>query len=126
MSHLLTIIELLISIVITLIVVATATSALMQAQRVTAGIALEANMQQNLRAGMHFLVRDLTQAGEGIPAAGISLPNTGAGISAVVRPGTTVAGVFHSKFVVRGVVPDSRNPALKSGVPWDEFTRRML
>ncbi len=87
-------IELLVSVAITLIIVATATSALIQAQRVTAGIALEANMQQNLRAGMHFLVRDLTQAGEGIPAAGISLPNSAAGVSAVARPGTAVAGTF--------------------------------
>ena len=43
-------------------------------------------MQEGLRAGMHFLVRDLTQAGEGIPQGGIELPYTVT--SNVNRPGT--------------------------------------
>ena len=38
-----------------------------------------ANTQENLRAGMHFITRDLAQAGEGIPPAGVSLPTTVAG-----------------------------------------------
>ena len=87
-------IELLVAMAILLVVVAVATGAIIQAQRVSEAVALEANVQQNLRAGMHFLVRDLTQAGEGIPAAGISIPNTAAGVSAVNRPGTPAASIF--------------------------------
>jgi hypothetical protein len=48
---------------------------------------------------MHFMVRDLTQAGEGIPPAGVSVPNTVAGVSAIVRPGTPAPTIFESAAV---------------------------
>jgi prepilin-type N-terminal cleavage/methylation domain-containing protein len=92
-------IELLVSIAITIVVAGAAVSAFVQAQKVTTGIGLEANMIQNLRAGMHFLVRDLTQAGEGIPPSGISVPNTAAGVSAITRPGTPAASIFEDSEV---------------------------
>jgi prepilin-type N-terminal cleavage/methylation domain-containing protein len=82
-------IEMMVSMVVLLIVVAAATIALVQAQHATDGVALMANTQENLRAGMHFIMRDLVQAGEGIPPAGIALPNSAAGVSAVNRPGTS-------------------------------------
>lgn len=87
-------IEMMVAMFILIAVVAACTGAIIQAQHVSEGVALEANIQENLRAGMHFLVRDLTQAGEGIPAAGISVPNTAAGVSAIVRPGTPAPSVF--------------------------------
>ncbi len=65
-------IELLVSMAIVVGVVSTAIGALMQAEHATQLVAYEANMQENLRAGMHFMVRDLTQAGEGIPQGGSS------------------------------------------------------
>ncbi len=71
-----TLIELMVSMSIVVSVVAIATDALMQAEHVTTMVAYEANTQENLRAGMHFMVRDLMQAGEGIPQGGISLPYT--------------------------------------------------
>jgi prepilin-type N-terminal cleavage/methylation domain-containing protein len=89
-------IELLVAMGILLVVVSVATGAIIQAQHVSEAVALEANVQENLRASMHFIVRDLTQAGEGIPAAGISLPNTAAGVSNVARPGTPAASIFKS------------------------------
>src|SRR5580658_3583180 len=92
-------IELLVAMAILLIVVSVATTAIIQAQHVSEAVALEANVQENLRAGMHFLVRDLTQAGEGIPAAGISIPNTAAGVSNIVRPGTPAASIFENAAV---------------------------
>jgi hypothetical protein len=58
-------------------------------------VAYEANTQENLRAGMHFMVRDLMQAGEGIPQGGISLPYTAT--SAVNRPGT--ATIFPNTYI---------------------------
>jgi prepilin-type N-terminal cleavage/methylation domain-containing protein len=90
-------IELLVAMAILLIVVSVATTAIIQAQHVSEAVALEANVQENLRAGMHFIVRDLTQAGEGIPAAGISIPNTAAGVSNIARPGTPAASIFQSQ-----------------------------
>jgi prepilin-type N-terminal cleavage/methylation domain-containing protein len=85
-----TLIEVLVATAILIIVAGTAIEALVKAQRVTDAVALEANVQENLRAGMHFLVRDLTQAGEGIPQGGILFP----GASNINRPGTTPAIVF--------------------------------
>jgi prepilin-type N-terminal cleavage/methylation domain-containing protein len=90
-------IELMVALAILLAVTAVATQAILQAQHVSEAIALEANLQENLRAGMHFLVRDLTQAGEGIPPAGITVPNSAAGVSAVNRPGTPAATIFESQ-----------------------------
>ena len=91
-------IELLVSLAILVIVVAAVTSALIQAQQVSDGVALQANMQENLRAGMHFLVRDLTQAGEGIPQAGINVPVTAGAASLINRPG--IAGTFPTTYTV--------------------------
>ena len=90
-------IELLVAMAILLVVVSVATTAIIQAQHVSEAVALEANVQENLRAGMHFIVRDLTQAGEGIPAAGISIPNNAAGVSNITRPGTPAASIFKSQ-----------------------------
>ena len=102
-----TLIELMMSLVILLIITATAISALVQAQRVTQQIALEANMQEDLRAGMHFIVRDLTQAGEGIPQGGIMIPYTAAAAPAsIVRPGTFPSTNFASTYVaLPAVIP---------------------
>ncbi len=93
-----TMVETLVATAILLIVVAAATSALVQAQHVTDGVALEANTQENLRAAMHFMVRDLMQAGEGIPQGGVSIPVNGAGTSLINRPGT--GGTFLTSYTV--------------------------
>jgi prepilin-type N-terminal cleavage/methylation domain-containing protein len=79
-------IELMVSMGIVVTVVGIATGTLMQAEHATTAVAYMANTQENLRAGMHFMVRDLMQAGEGIPQGGISLPYTGT--PAISRPGT--------------------------------------
>jgi prepilin-type N-terminal cleavage/methylation domain-containing protein len=92
-------IELMVATVIMIAVVAAATQAIIQAQHVSEAVALEANLQENLRAAMHFMVRDLTQAGEGIPAEGISIPNTAAGVSNIARPGTPAASIFEDASV---------------------------
>ncbi len=91
------IIELMVSIAILTVLIGAAVAALVQAQHATYSIAQEANTQENLRAGMHFMVRDLMEAGEGIPSGGVSIPNN-AGVSAINRPGT--AGVFPNNPIV--------------------------
>ena len=101
-------IELLVAMTILLIIVSVTASILLQAQNTASAIAQQANTQANLRAGMHFLVRDLMQAGEGIPPAGISIPNTAAGVSAIIRP------------VVGGAFPNNPTalPAVVPGFQW--------
>jgi type II secretory pathway pseudopilin PulG len=83
-----TMIEILVATIILIIAVGICAAMLTQAQHSTEAVALQANTQENLRAGMHFMTRDLMQAGEGIPPQGIYIPVTGAGTTAVNRPGT--------------------------------------
>ncbi|MGA8765949.1 MAG: prepilin-type N-terminal cleavage/methylation domain-containing protein, partial [Candidatus Acidiferrales bacterium] len=87
-------IELMVAMAILVIIAAAAVGALVQAQHVTSAVALQANTQQNLRAGMHALVRDLMQAGEGIPTAGVTIPTSAGNLSAIVRPGPGGAAAF--------------------------------
>src|SRR5271154_6018085 len=107
-------IEMTVAMAIMVAVVAAATGAIIQAQHVSEGVALEANLQENLRAGMHFIVRDLTQAGEGIPAAGISIPNTAAGVSNIVRPGTPAPSIFED-----ASIPPNTYTTLPPVIPWN-------
>jgi prepilin-type N-terminal cleavage/methylation domain-containing protein len=82
-----TLIELMVSMAILVATIGVVVGALLQAQHATQGVAYEANTQENLRAGMHFMVEDLLQAGEGIPQGGLSVPYNAAGNSAIIRPG---------------------------------------
>jgi prepilin-type N-terminal cleavage/methylation domain-containing protein len=108
-----TLIELMVSMSIVVSVVAIATDALMQAEHVTSMVAYQANTQENLRAGMHFMVRDLMQAGEGIPQGGISLPYTAT--SAVNRPGT--ATTFPTSYItVPAITPGSQIGQLATSI----------
>lgn len=93
-----TMVETLVATAILLVVIAAATSALVQAQHVTDGVGLEANTQENLRAAMHFMVRDLMQAGEGIPQGGVSIPVNAGGTSLINRPG--IGGTFPTTYTV--------------------------
>ncbi|MGA7854164.1 MAG: prepilin-type N-terminal cleavage/methylation domain-containing protein [Candidatus Acidiferrales bacterium] len=102
-------IELLVSMAIVVGVVSTAIGALMQAEHATQLVGYEANMQEGLRAGMHFLVRDLTQAGEGIPQGGIELPYSVA--TAINRPGT--ATTFPTTYI--------KLPAITPGYQQGQF-----
>lgn len=83
-----TLVEMMVSTAILVATVGAAVGALVQAQNATQGITLLASTQQNLRAGMHFLVRDLTQAGAGMPQGGVTIPNNAASVSNLNRPGT--------------------------------------
>jgi prepilin-type N-terminal cleavage/methylation domain-containing protein len=72
-----TLLETLVAMTLMLIVVAAVMSALNDATHATEMVSLMADTQENLRAGMNYMVRDLQQAGNGIPQAGISIPNSG-------------------------------------------------
>ena len=56
-----------------------------------------ADTQQNLRAGLNYMVRDFIQTGEGIPLGGITIPNSG-GTSALNRPGPGTPGASFGTF----------------------------
>jgi len=85
-----TLIETLVAMTLMLIVVAAVMGALTDATHATEFVSLMADTQENLRAGMNYIVRDIMQAGSGIPQSGITIPNTGgtSPTSAVTRPPT--------------------------------------
>ena len=76
-------IEVLISTAVMIVIVGATVGALTDATRATQAVVMMADTQENLRAGLNYITRDLTQAGEGIPQGGITIPTTG-----VVWPGT--------------------------------------
>jgi prepilin-type N-terminal cleavage/methylation domain-containing protein len=85
-----TLIETLVAMTLMLIVVAAVMGALNDASHATEMVSLMADTQENLRAGMNYMVRDLQQAGNGIPQNGIAIPNSGGAspTSNVTRPPT--------------------------------------
>src|SRR5438445_7915316 len=96
-----TLIETLVAMTLMLIVVAAVMAALNDATQSTEAGSLMADTQENLRAGMNYMVRDLQQAGNGIPQAGITIPNSGGAspTSSVTRPPTGF-GTFTSSWTV--------------------------
>jgi prepilin-type N-terminal cleavage/methylation domain-containing protein len=92
-----TFIEVLVAIAVLALVVAATLGTLTNSLHATEAVGLMADTQQNLRAGLNDMVRDLLQAGEGIPLGGITLPNTG-GTSAVQRPGPGTPGISFGTF----------------------------
>lgn len=69
-------IEVMISMVILLIVIAAALSTLTDALHANEAVTLMADMQDNLRAGMNLMVRDIVQAGSAVPIGGVLIPYT--------------------------------------------------
>ena len=85
-EHGFSLIEVMVATTIVLVIMAATLGTLTSALQATQAITLMADTQENLRAGMNYMVRDILQTGEGIPQGGITIPNT-AGASAVNRPG---------------------------------------
>lgn len=80
-----TLAELLVSMVITLIVVGTALGTFSDAMFLNQSANLITETNQNMRAGINLMTRDLMQTGQGIPIGGIPIPG-GAGAVAILRP----------------------------------------
>jgi hypothetical protein len=93
-----------VSTAILIIIVGAVVGALIQAQNATQGITLLAATQQNLRTGMHFLVRDLTQAGAGMPQGGVTIPNNSSSASNLNRPGTIPQVIFSNAYAQLPVI----------------------
>jgi prepilin-type N-terminal cleavage/methylation domain-containing protein len=90
-------VELMVAVTIVLLILGATLSALTSALNATQAITLMADTQENLRAGMNYMVRDLLQAGEGVPQGGITIPNSG-GTSSVNRPGPGTPAVSFGTF----------------------------
>src|ERR1700674_2225307 len=71
-----TMVELLVAIAITMVALAAAVLAFRDSTRANANVTQNADMSDNLRAGLNLIVQDLIQTGTGIPTGGISIPNT--------------------------------------------------
>jgi prepilin-type N-terminal cleavage/methylation domain-containing protein len=100
--------EMLVSVAITVVLVGATLGALTQAQHANEGVTLLANMQENLRASMNYMVRDLVQSGEGIPIGGVPIPvnNAAPQQSAINRPGPFPALLFNTNYTsLPAVVP---------------------
>jgi prepilin-type N-terminal cleavage/methylation domain-containing protein len=94
-----TLIEVMVAMTIMLVILAATLGTLTDAIHATEGVTLMADTQENLRAGMNYVERDLVQAGEGLPQSGIPIPST-AGVSAVNRPGPAGIGTFPTSWTV--------------------------
>jgi prepilin-type N-terminal cleavage/methylation domain-containing protein len=92
-----TLIEVLVAITVLSLIVAATLGALTDAFHTTEAVSLMADTQQNLRAGLNYMVRDFLQTGEGIPLGGITIPNSG-GTSALNRPGPGTPGASFGTF----------------------------
>lgn len=80
-----TIVELMVSMAITLVVLAGAMTAISDAMRLNDAGLQVADSNQNLRSGANLMIRDLLQAGRLIPIGGIPIPS-GAGAVGINRP----------------------------------------
>jgi len=115
-------IELLVAMTLTLIVVAAIMGVFRDATRATEAVALMADTQQNLRAGMNYMIRDITQAGTGIPLAGITIPNSGGAspTSSVTRPGPyTAPATSFGTFPTSWTVLPAITPGYRTGPTTD-------
>jgi prepilin-type N-terminal cleavage/methylation domain-containing protein len=80
--------ELMVSVSILVTVVGVSLKMLIDAQHTYEGVMDMADLQQNLRASMISMQRDIIQAAEGLPSTGISYPQ-GGGTPAINRPSPT-------------------------------------
>jgi prepilin-type N-terminal cleavage/methylation domain-containing protein len=86
-------VELLVAMAITLILVAATLSLFQDALHTNEASTQLGNMNGNLRSAMSLMVRDILQAGHGIPTGGVAIP-TGAGCQNVNRPVPTGTATF--------------------------------
>lgn len=92
--------EVMIASTIVVMILAATLGTLTSALNGTQAVTLMEDTQDNLRAGMNYMVRDILQAGEGVPQGGITIPNSGGATptSAVNRPGPGTPSVSFGTF----------------------------
>ncbi|HEY4879898.1 MAG TPA: prepilin-type N-terminal cleavage/methylation domain-containing protein [Candidatus Acidoferrales bacterium] len=106
-------VELMVTLGILVVIVGTTLAALTQASQATQSVTMMADTQENLRAGLNYMVRDLVQAGESIPQGGIPLPNN-AGVVNVNKPSPpSLAYTFPTNSTVLQAI----TPGFSQGLP---------
>ncbi len=116
-----TLVEAMISMAIGLVVMAAMTSLFKTGMNSTMLITQRAETQQNMRAGVDLMVKDLSLAGAGLPSGGIQLP-TGAGSSsskfACDQTGTchVPTHVYPTSNYMYGIIPGYSNGVEASAV----------
>jgi prepilin-type N-terminal cleavage/methylation domain-containing protein len=71
-----TIIEMMIAMAVSAVVLLGAVLAFRDSMQVNSTVTQNSDINDNLRAGLNFMVQDIIQAGTGIPTGGMSIPNT--------------------------------------------------
>ncbi len=106
--------EVLVATALMVVIVGTTLRALTDANHANEAVTLMADSQQNLRAAMNYMTKDIVEAGEGLPQGGIPIPNSvtllnpnPAVASTVNRPGP-IGGpaTFPPNFVTLPAVTD--------------------
>jgi prepilin-type N-terminal cleavage/methylation domain-containing protein len=67
--------ELMVAVAIMVVISGATLQTLSDATYANEGVTLLANSQENLRAAMNYMVKDIVEAGEGLPQGGITIPN---------------------------------------------------
>jgi len=112
-------IEVLAATALMLIIMAATLKTLTDAMHANEAVTLMADTQENLRASLNYMTKDVIQAGEGIPQGGITIPNTG-GVSALNRPlppGAPPPVTFPTSWVALPAIAPGFQRGLPSLVP---------
>lgn len=114
--------EFLVSTTLTLAVLAIAMTSFRDAYTFNESAALLSEVNQNLRSGMNYLVRDLIQTGQGIPTGGVPIPN-GSGAQPVRRPSPPGQNyTFTPSIVIPALTPGAALGPVVGGQPTDMVT----
>ena len=118
-------IEVLVATALMLVIMGTTLRALSDATHANEAVTLMADTQENLRAAMNYMVKDIVEAGEGVPQGGISIPNAVTLLtpnppiaSAINRPGP-VGGpaTFPPTFVTLPAITDGPSQGPQAVTP---------
>ncbi len=90
--------ELLVATAVMLVIVGALMRTLSDATYANEGVTLLANSQENLRAAMNYMVKDIIEAGEGLPQGGITIPNA----ATVANPTPAIASIINRPGPVGG------------------------
>jgi hypothetical protein len=113
--------ESLIATMLTLMVIASALGMFNNSVRLADTTRIVSETNQNLQVATSLMVRDFIQAGRGIPQGGVPIPS-GAGASAIVRPGPTALTFPGSWVTLPAVSPGANLGPTLLGVPTDIVT----
>src|SRR6267378_6370284 len=93
-QHGFTLLELMVSMALGLLVMGSLASLFKTGMNSTMLVTQRAETQQNMRAAIDLMVKDISMAGAGLPSGGIQLP-TGAGNNGLSLYGCDQAGTCH-------------------------------